>query len=120
MVSSYRELIVWQKAMDLVVETYHAVKRLPKEEMYALSDQMRRTAVSIPSNIAEGQSRNSTKEFASFLTIARRSAAELHTQYQICIRLQYITEAEAEKALQLLEEVGKMLKTLIQKLSDNH
>ena len=71
MAGSYKELIVWQKAMDLVEETYFVVKRLPKEELYALSDQMRRAAVSIPSNIAEGQVRNSTKEFVNFLSIAR-------------------------------------------------
>ena len=63
MVTNYQELIVWQKAMDLVTEVYRIAKLLPKEELYALSDQMRRAAVSVPSNIAEGQARNSTKEF---------------------------------------------------------
>ena len=117
MVSSFKELIVWQKAMDLVDEVYKIVKFLPKEEMYALSDQMRRAAVSIPSNIAEGQTRNSTKEFTNFLSIARGSSAELFTQIMLCIRLHYISEEQAEKALLLLDEVGKMLKTMIKKLS---
>jgi four helix bundle protein len=84
---SYKDFTVWQKAMDLTVEIYKLVKLLPKEETYALSDQMRRAVVSIPSNIAEGQSRNSDKEFANFLGIARGSNSELETQLQICIRL---------------------------------
>lgn len=80
MVQSIQDLIVWQKAMDLVIEVYNLVKELPKEEQYALSDQMIRAAVSIPSNIAEGQSRNSTKEFIQFLSVAKGSNAELQTQ----------------------------------------
>ena len=80
MVQSFQDLIIWQKAMDLVIEVYNLVKELPKEEQYALSDQMRRAAVSIPSNIAEGQSRNSTKEFIQFLSVAKGSNAELQTQ----------------------------------------
>ncbi len=120
MASSYEELIVWQKAMDLAEETYRIVKLLPKEEMYALSDQMRRAAISIPSNIAEGQARHSTKEFLNFLSIARGSVAELHTQYLICVRLQFLTNDTIKRASALLEEVGKMLNTLIPKLSDSH
>ena len=120
MVSSYEELIVWQKAMELVEETYRIVRLLPKEENYALSDQMRRSAVSIPSNIAEGQARNSTKEFVNFLSIARGSVAELHTQYLICVRLKYVTDVIIRKALLLLEEVGKMLNALIPKIITSH
>lgn len=117
MASSYEELIVWQKAMELVEETYRIVKLLPKEEMYALSDQMRRAAISIPSNIAEGQARHSTKEFLHFLSIAKGSVAELHTQYLICVRLHYMANDEIEKVSVLLEEVGKMLNGLILRLS---
>ena len=120
MVSSFKDLIVWQKAMDLVEETYRLIRRLPKEETYALADQMRRAAISIPSNIAEGQARNSTKEFVNFLSIARGSAAELHTQLQICVRLQYLSEEKIQKALLMEDEIGRMLKTLIQKLTANH
>ena len=120
MAGSYKELIVWQKAMDLVEETYFVVKRLPKEELYALSDQMRRAAVSIPSNIAEGQVRNSTKEFVNFLSIARGSNAELQTQLLICVKLRYLKENDIAKALGLSEEVGKMLQTIIQKLTTDH
>ena len=120
MAGSYKELIVWQKAMDLVEETYFVVKRLPKEELYALSDQMRRAAVSIPSNIAEGQVRNSTKEFVNFLSIARGSNAELQTQLLICVKLRYLKENDISKALGVSEEVGKMLQTIIQKLTTDH
>ena len=120
MVSSYKDLVVWQKAMNLVVLTYRVVKLLPKEENYALSDQMRRAAVSIPSNIAEGQSRNSTKEFANFLSIAKGSNAELQTQCMICVYLSYMTQEQAQPILDLSEEVSKMLSSLIQKLTTKH
>ena len=120
MVKSYRELLVWQKAMELVAEVYRVVKLLPREELYALSDQMKRAAVSIPSNIAEGQARNSTREFINFLSIARGSNAELQTQCLICKMLSYIPEAELKNALSLSDEVGKMLNVLITKLTTNH
>ena len=114
--ASYRELIVWQKAMDLVEEVYRLVKLLPREETYALSDQMRRAAVSIPSNIAEGHGRNSEKEFLRFLSIAQGSRAELDTQIEICIRLKYIDVEQVVAAQNLSNEVGKMLRKMIQNL----
>lgn len=83
-IQSYSELTVWQKSMDMVCVIYSIVKKLPKEELFALSDQIRRAAVSIPSNIAEGQARNSTKEFIQFITIANGSKAELETQLLLC------------------------------------
>ena len=116
----YRELVVWQKAMALVEEVYKLVKWLPKEELYALSDQMRRAAVSIPSNIAEGQARNSTKEFIQFLSIAQGSRAELQTQILLCERLNYLTREQTKPALVLTEEVGKMAYALKQKLLTVH
>ena len=82
-IRNYKDLIVWQKAMDLSVEIYRLVKKLPKEELYCLSDQMRRSAISIPSNIAEGKSRTSQKEFSYFLSIAQGSRSELETQIQL-------------------------------------
>ena len=106
--------------MSLVEETYRLVKLLPKEEQYALSDQMRRAAVSVPSNIAEGQARSSTREFANFLSISRGSLAELETQFMICVRLKYLTRSHIETALSLCAEVGKMLNALIGKLSTGH
>jgi len=113
----YDDLIVWQKAMDLVVEVYKIANLLPNEEMYALSNQMKRAAVSIPSNIAEGQERNSTKDFIKHLHIAKGSKGELETQLLICVRLQYLTQLQIEIAQCLLTEIGKMLNALIQSLN---
>ena len=98
------------------VEVYKLVKLLPKTETYALSDQMRRAVISIPSNIAEGKGRNSAREFVYFLSIARGSQKELETQLYICTRLEYFTEEDASIAFNLCEEVGKMLNALIIKL----
>ena len=119
-VTHFRDLLVWQKAMDLVEEVYRLVKQLPREETYALSDQMRRAAVSIPSNIAEGQARNSSKEFRQFLSIALGSRAELQTQILICERLQYLSREQTKAALVLTEELGKMVYALKQALTTVH
>ena len=113
----FKNLVVWNKSMELVMETYGICKKLPVEERYCLSDQMRRSAVSIPSNIAEGQSRGSDKEFVRFLLIARGSNAELETQILICIQMNYISEEESKKALELIGEIGKMLSNMIKNLS---
>jgi four helix bundle protein len=112
----YKELVVWQKSMELVKEIYTITKKLPKEEIYGLCDQMRRAAVSIPSNIAEGNGRKSLIDYARFLDIARGSEYELETQLQICIMLNYLTEKDTERAFVLISEIGKMLHTLITKL----
>lgn len=117
-VKHYRELLVWQKSMLVVEETYRLVKLLPKEEQYSLSDQMRRAAVSIPSNIAEGQARSSTKEFIHFLWIAKGSVAELETQFMICVRLKYMMKSQIETVMNLLDEVGRMLNALVSKLGN--
>lgn len=119
-VKQYKELIVWQKAMELAGEAYRLAGLLPKSETYALSDQMRRAAVSIPSNIAEGQSRTSTKEFANFLSIAKGSKAELETQIELGVRLGFFQPDQVEVPLSLAGEVGRMLTTLIAKLTTNH
>ena len=103
--------------MALVFEVYRLIKNLPKEELYALSSQIRRSAVSVPSNIAEGQQRNSKKEFINFLSIAKGSNAELQTQLMICVGLNYLSEGEIDTAMQLSNEVGKMLNGLTEKLS---
>ena len=116
--ASYKDLIVWQKAMDLVVEIYRICKFLPKEENYGLSDQMRRSVVSIASNIAEGQARDSKKDFIRFLSIAQGSKAELETQIEICRRLKYIPDNELQKSENLASETGKMLRNLIRKLQE--
>ena len=113
---NHKDLIVWQKSMLLVEEAYRLVRMLPKEETYALSDQIRRAVVSIPSNIAEGNGRESAKEFLRFLAIAQGSNAELETQLIICNRLGYLSSDDLSTALSLQEEVSKMLRTLIKKL----
>ena len=119
--ASFKELTVWQKSMDLANEVYILCKRLPKEETYAISDQMRRAAVSIPSNIAEGQRRRTPKDFLHFLSIADGSCAELETQLLLTIRAGMLTEEETGKALSILDEVERMLNSLMsaQRLKTN-
>lgn len=114
----YKELIVWQKSMDLVVLTYKLVKLLPSEERYDLSSQMRRAAVSIPSNIAEGKGRMTDREIKHFYLIAQGSNNELETQYIICERLQYLTREQTAPAFALCEEISKMLAAMIIPLRD--
>ena len=111
--SSYQGLIVWKKAMEVAAIIYKLVKKLPKEELFSLSDQMRRAAVSIPSNIAEGHDKNTKNEYIHFLSISRGSKAELETQLLICVKVGYLTETEITEAMDLLAEIGKMLTTLI-------
>ena len=117
MIESYKDLIAWQKAMDLVEETYKLVRKLPTSETYALSDQMRRAAVSIPSNIAEGHTRKGTKEYLQFLYIAKGSKSELETQLLIGQRLSFFSADEVQRAIQLCDEVGRILTGLISSLS---
>ncbi|MBQ8259458.1 MAG: four helix bundle protein [Clostridia bacterium] len=117
-IKSYQDMIVWQKSMDLAIEIYKLVKLLPKEEIFALADQMRRAAVSIPSNIAEGQSRNKTKEFIQFLSIARGSNSELFTQLLICEKVGYLSANQTLRAKSASSEISKMLVALINKLSE--
>jgi four helix bundle protein len=116
MVQHYRELIVWQRAMELVEEVYRLSRAFPRDELYGLTQQIRRAAVSVPSNIAEGQARDSTAEFRRFLSIAQGSRAEVETQILIAIRLSYTTESEAQAAVSLLEELQRMLTKLIMHL----
>lgn len=109
---SYKDLIVWQRAMELVVEIYDLTKKFPKEEIYGLTSQMKRSAVSIPSNIAEGRKRSSRKDFRQFVIIAFSSGAELETQVEISKRLQFCTITDYVKVDSLLLEVMKMLNKL--------
>jgi len=119
-IRNYKELIVWQKAMVVAEQAYRLVKLLPREETYALSDQIRRSAISIASNIAEGQARNSSKEFMKFLSIAKVSAAELETQLLLAVRIGYFTESDILPTVDLIVEVTKIINTLHSKLSTNH
>jgi four helix bundle protein len=116
MLQSYRELLVWQKAMDLVVLVYHLTEVFPKREIYGLAAQLRRAGVSVPSNIAEGYGRGSRKEYVQFLSIAQGSLKELETQIILSERLAYATIAQATRLLSEAEMVGKMLGSLIRSL----
>lgn len=116
---TYRDLIVWQKSMDMVEELYKLIKFLPKEETYVLSDQMRRAAVSVPSNIAEGYARNSSKEYVQFLSIAKGSCVELETQLELAVRLRYFGREKAEQCSSLLFEIEKMLTVIQNKLRNS-
>ena len=115
--SDFKELKVWQKAMDVAVDVYAFVKTLPKEERFGLGDQIRRCSVSIPSNIAEGHNRNSTKDYIRFLSFSRGSLAELQTQLILCKRVGYLSEASLSSIEIRLVEIDKMLTGLIKTLS---
>lgn len=106
--------------MLAVNRVYSVVKKLPKEGLYGLTLQIRRSAVSIPSNIAEGQTRNHTNEFIQFLSIANGSRAELETQLILCIQLGYLHEEEIKEILDSLAEIGKMIHKLIFRLSNKN
>lgn len=116
--NSYSELDVWKKAIHLVLAIYRATRTFPADELYGLRAQMRRAAVSVPSNIAEGQSRHSRRDFQRFLATARGSLSELETQLVISQELGYIAEPAARGLRAACSEVGKMLKGLYASLSD--
>lgn len=115
----YKKLIAWQKAMDLTEEVYSVIKLLPQSEQFALCDQMRRSVVSVPSNIAEGYGRSTPKDIAHFLSIARASVYELETQLLICVRLKYVQEDYIENSLKLVEEASKLINALIYKVKNS-
>lgn len=114
MSTSVQDLIAWQQAMDLIEMVYKLTAKLPKEELYGLTSQMRRCAVSIASNIAEGQGRNSKGEFLQFLGNSRGSLEELRTQLLITKRLKFLIDVEVDAALMQLDRVGKLLNGLMQ------
>ena len=115
---SYRDLIVWQKSMKLVTQIYLITKRFPKEELYGLTPQIRRSCVSIPSNIAEGYGRNSTNDYVRFLQIASGSLYELQTQLEICLNLDYLSKQRFEEIYEQSREIERMLSSLIKKVGD--
>jgi four helix bundle protein len=110
---SYKDLVVWNKAMELVMGIYRLTQEFPKEEIFGLVSQLRRSSVSIPSNIAEGQGRLSKGEFRNFLGNARGSLSELETQILIAQKLDYLKESDAAVILDLAAEVGRILNGLI-------
>ena len=116
---SYRGLLVYQKAYELTLRIFRATRRFPKEEMYGLVTQMRRSAASIPSNIAEGYSRHSRKEYLHFLSIAYGSAAELGTHISISHDMEYLDMSEYESIHAVKESVSRLLWKLIVSLKEN-
>lgn len=117
-ITSYKDLIVWQKSIELVVLIYKLTENFPKTEIYGIISQIRRAALSIPANIAEGHRRNHLPEFIQFLGIANGSAAEIETYLEISKRLGFIKNEESKNVESLLLEVLKMLNTLIQNLKN--
>ena len=117
MPNNYQDLLVWLKSMDFVEEVYRLTRSLPREEIYGPTSQLRRAAVSIPSNIAEGHGRSSDRDFATFLSYAKGSACESATHLMLCVRLGYLQQAQEERVLGLCSEIQNILTSFIQKLS---
>jgi four helix bundle protein len=115
-VKNYQELIAWQKARDLVEEVYIASKTFPREEIYGLRSQVRRAAISIPSNIAEGQGRRTTPDFLRHLSIAYGSLREVETQILIATRLRYLVQGKCQDVMKITGEVGRLLNGLMASL----
>jgi four helix bundle protein len=116
MTRSYRDLVAWKKAMRLVLEVYRATQVFPKDELYGLTSQLRRAAVSVPSNIAEGQARYSRREFQHFLNNARGSLAEVETQILLARELAYLAPDQAALLLSKAAELGRVLNGLLASL----
>lgn len=115
-VTSFRNLLVWQKSMDLAVRCYRTAQKLPKSEQSVLGYQLRKTAVSIPSNIAEGFSRHSTASYIQHLWIGHASGAELETQVELGRRVELVTESESERLIADAQEIGRMINGLVRSL----
>jgi four helix bundle protein len=117
--SSYKDLIAWQKGMELVAAIYDATQSFPTQEQFGLVSQLRRAAVSVPSNIAEGKAHYSNRDFVRFLRHARGSLAEIETQILIVRQRQYLPAAIVTTLTQQLDELGRILSGLIKSLKDN-
>jgi len=117
MIRCYRDLDVWQRAMDLVIQCYQISKTFPKAELYGLSSQLQRAAVSIPANIAEGHGGSHTKEYLHHLSMAYGSLMEVETHLQIAARLDYLDSSSLQPLLDRTAEIGRMLNGLIQSLN---
>ncbi|KAB2684849.1 MULTISPECIES: four helix bundle protein [Brucella/Ochrobactrum group] len=117
-INSYRDILVWQQAMELVTAIYQSTETWPKEEAYGLTSQVRRAAVSIPANIAEGYGRDTRGSYQQFLRIAQGSLKEMETHLLIAERLGFIRSEKMEPIMTKSESVGKLLRLLIRKLSE--
>ena len=116
MSASFRDLRVWHEAMKFAVDVYHATTQFPRHELYGLGQQLRRAAVSIPSNIAEGKGHRSDREFGNYLLHARGSLLEVQTQVMIAKELQYVSNEEALRLLEKADSIGRSLNSLINSL----
>ncbi len=116
-VRSYRDLLVWQKGMDLAQATYKLTKSFPKSEEYRLTSQVLRAAASVPANIAEGNSRATRKDYAHFISIARGSVAEVETFLELAVRIELVTRDQAAVPMSLADELGRMLNVMRERLS---
>jgi four helix bundle protein len=116
--SGFRDLRVWKDGMDLVEQVYRLTRDFPKQELYGLTNQLRRAAVSVPSNIAEGQARTHVKEYLQFLSTAKGSLAEVQTQLEIAARLEYLTPKQLEQVLQQADALSRQLYALRNALVD--
>ncbi len=114
---SYRDLIVWQKSVNFVTQIYVVTRDFPREELYGLTAQIRRSAVSVPSNIAEGYGRNSRNDYARFLQIANGSLYEIQTQLEISLNLSYLSESRFNEIYEQSREIERMLSSLIRKIA---
>ena len=120
-IRSHRDLLVWQKAVDLVDRVYDCTDKFPPKEEYRLVSQLIRSAVSVPSNIAEGSTRATSRDFAHFLVVAKASIAELDTQIEIARRRRYVSESEATSLFEVMDEISKMITGLRAKVNlSNH
>ena len=116
--SNFRNLQIWQKSMTLTTNIYIATKNFPKEEIFALTSQIRRSSISIPSNVAEGFGRDSNKEYLRFLNISIASLFELQTQLEIGKNIEYLTEVEFNKIYEDTRELERMLVSFIKKIKE--
>ena len=117
-IKSYRDLIAWQRAMEFVTAVYQATAKFPRDEIYGLTSQLRRSAVSVPSNIAEGHGRQTTRDFINFLSIAYGSLNEAQTQVLIANRLGYLDSEECRELESLSAEAGRLINGLSRSLSE--
>jgi four helix bundle protein len=115
---NFKDLIAWQKAMDLVMDIYEITKQFPREEIYGLTSQLRRAAVSIPSNIAEGQARFSKRDFRHFLRTSKGSLAEVQTQIAIAGRLEFISKVDQDELEMKMHELARILNGLINSIAE--
>lgn len=117
--ATYRDLLIWQKSMTLVTEIYSITKNFPREEVYGLTSQIRRSSISIPSNIAEGYGREGNKDYLKFLNIATASLFEMQTQLEIAFNLGFVNEIQFNKTYQNSREIERMISAFSRKIKES-